>query len=200
MTEIDTIPNLLKQIADGENREVILFAEREAISFDAVVERQKSAIKRLEEINSELAALRDSNATLNAALREARRRETAAAAEKSAEAARDRAAEAEPIGKRLAERGATIDAAIKTCIENIQGMREDLEVLARLGMPVPSRDLVRVNLNRAWDTMTASLDKTRPMSPVQRTGYDRLAKAWSAPVLTLISTRTNTNNAAADAA
>jgi hypothetical protein len=197
MTTHETIAGLRKQIADAETREQFLFTEREAISFDAVVEHQKPAIRRLEEINSELSALRDSNATLNAALKEARKREAAAAAAKSVEAERERAEKAAPIATRLAERGSIIDAAIKTYRDNRAGIQSDIDELIRLGVPVPSRDLVRVNLHRAHDAALTGIDKTaRPVPPLQRHSYSSLLQGWALPAQNWISSKLNTNNAA----
>jgi hypothetical protein len=189
------IAGLQKQINETELKEAALFAERSQISFEAVVERRRPAIARLAEVNGEIAALRDQGAALAAAMAEAKKREAAAAHAAAAEAERERARKAAPIAQRLAERGAVIDAASRAYNENVEGIREDVALLARLGVPVPSHDLVRVNLNRAHDTATAALDKTRPMSPAQRTGFDRLSKSWAAPAQSWIATRLNTNAA-----
>jgi DNA repair exonuclease SbcCD ATPase subunit len=191
--------DLRGKIAAIEGRQIELAAERDEIAYTAHVERDKTAVKRLAEINAEIAHLSSELTSLNAALEEAGRRATAAVSAEAAEAEKARAEQALPIAERLAERGKKLDAAIQEYCANFNGVKEDLDALARLGVPIPTRDLVRVNLRRANDAAQASLDKTsRPVPPNQRHSFDSLLRGWAQPGLNWIKSKLS--HAAAKAA
>jgi hypothetical protein len=117
MTTTTTSQDLRNQIADIETKRVILEAERDDVSYGALVDKNKAAIKRAAEIGDELAGLGHREAMLNAALREAIKRNAEAAAAAAADrkqADLDKAQALLPDVERMA---AEIDAAMKTLHE-----------------------------------------------------------------------------------
>jgi hypothetical protein len=194
-----TITDLLSKIDALEGTKIELIAERDELSFAALVERDKKSAARIAEINSKLEGMHSEAATLKAALAEAQRRAATASAAEAVDAERKRAAKAEPILKRMAARGAKLDAAIRAYREEFAAIDDDLDELTRLGVPVPTRPLVKTNLRRANDAATSGLDlKTVVVPPNQRHSFDSLLKGWARPGLTWIATKLN--NAAARAA
>jgi hypothetical protein len=67
-----TTDELRNQIAELENKRVILDAERDDVSFAALVERDPEAIKRAADIGAQLAQLGHQEAMLNAVARRPR--------------------------------------------------------------------------------------------------------------------------------
>ena len=112
-----TISELRGKIAAVEDRQITLIAERDEISYDAVVERNSKAIKRLAEINAEIGNLTSEVATLNAALNEAGRRAASAAAADASAAERARAEQAAPIARLITEIGEAQDEAARRYCE-----------------------------------------------------------------------------------
>jgi hypothetical protein len=82
--------------------------------------------------------------------------------------------------------------------EHYAAISDDMDALARLGVPTPSRALVAVNLRRAHDSATSPLDKTsRPVQPTMRRSFDSLLTGWAQPALNWISTKLKTKTAEA---
>jgi hypothetical protein len=78
-----------------------------------------------------------------------------------------------------------MDAAAKVVIEERAGIEADAAELTRLGVPVPSADLRRVNFRRWFDGTLSSFDThVRPVPPLQRCSADTLTRGWAAPMLT----------------
>jgi hypothetical protein len=196
VTTKTTVKDLYNQIAVLEDRQLKLGAERNELAFASVVERNGQATKRLNDINAEFVTIANDIATLNAAIAEAGRRADAAAKAASADAERKRAEQAEPIAQRLAERGRKMDEAIAVYCKEFKGISEDIDALMRLSVPVPTRELVRVNLNRSHDAATMFLDKTsRPVPPLERHPFSKLTTGWSLPALNWIASKLNSKTA-----
>jgi hypothetical protein len=197
VTAKTTVKDLRNQISVLEDRQLKLGAERDELAFASIVERNGQATKRLNEITAEFVTIANEIATLNAAIAEAGRRADAAAKAASAEAERKRAEQAEPIAKRMAERGAKLDAAIKEYCEHYAAIQADIDELARLGVPIPSRAIVQVNLRRSHEAHTASIDKVaRAVPPHGRHTFDKLTQGWAVPALNWIASKLNSKNAA----
>jgi hypothetical protein len=146
----------------------------------------------LASINEELQRVAAEAASLKAAFAEAERRADAARADALTEAQRERAEKAKPIAERLAERGKKLDAAIGEYCEHFAALGADIEELARLGVPVPSRSLVAVNMRRSHDAATMFLDKTsRPVPPLDRHPFSKLTTGWAVPALKWIEAKLN---------
>jgi DNA repair exonuclease SbcCD ATPase subunit len=186
-----TTDELRAKIGEIEGRKVELTAERDEHAYAAHVERNAKAQKRLTEISAELLHLEHEKASLQAALAEAGRRAEAATAAEAAETERKRAEKAEPILSRLEARGAKLDAALKSYVENFNGLNADIEELTRLGIPVPTRNLVAVNLRNAHDA-GMSIDKiSRPVQPVKRRTFNELTRGWSLPGMNWVKSKLN---------
>jgi hypothetical protein len=192
-------------MADLENKAAATRAaiaeanERRAeLSFAAHGAANPTAQKALAKCNAERSARLDELEELEHAIAEARRLCAIAAATEDQEAARDRAEKALPIAERLAERGKKLDAAMQEYCAEFAAIGDDLDALARLGVPTPSRALVAVNLRRAHDAATSPLDKTsRPVPPNQRHSFNSLLTGWAQPSLNWISSKLNTKAAKA---
>jgi seryl-tRNA synthetase len=172
---------------------------RANLSFAAHGAADPEAKKALAKVNAERVAKLGELEEIEHARTEARQRIAAAQAHDDEAAQRRRAEQASPIAQQLAERGKKLDAAIAEYCAQFAAIGDDLDALARLGVPIPSSDLVRVNLRRAHDSATSPLDKTsRPVPPSMRKNFDSLLRGWAAPSLNWIASRLN--KPAADAA
>jgi seryl-tRNA synthetase len=173
---------------------------RAALSFAAHAAADQEATKTLAKLNTDRIAALAKLEELERAIAEARRLIAIAQTGEDEEAQRKRAEEARPIAERLAARGKKLDAAMREYCEHYAAIDADINELVRLGVPVPSRDLVRVNLRRAHDTATSPLDKTsRPVPPTMRRTFDSLLTGWAQPGLNWISGKLK-NAAATEAA
>jgi hypothetical protein len=188
-----TTDELRTRIAAIDGRKIELSGERDEIAYKAHIECDVKAAKRLAEINTEFGHLENEIASLSAALAEAGRRAEAATAAEAAETERKRAEQAVPIVRRLEERGAKMDVAIQSYCEHFAAIQADLDELARLGAPTPSRALVEVNGHRAHDSaLTALGDKfVRPVPPLQRHSFDQLLTGWALPAQRWIESKLN---------
>jgi hypothetical protein len=196
-----TITDLLSKIDALDGTKIELIAERDELSFAALVERDKKSAARIAEINSKLEGMHSEAATLKAALAEARRREQVAEAAEAADTERMRLEKAMPIVDRLEARGEVMDRAIAAYVENFKAIQDDLTELTRLGVPVPGRELIAVNANRAHDSALTPLgDKfVRPVPPTMRRTFTFLLKNWALLARKLVESKLN-NKPAAEAA
>jgi hypothetical protein len=194
----NSIAALRSEIDSLEGRQIELEAERSELAFEAMVEKNTKATKRLDEINTEIGRVANVTLpTLRAALDGANKREAVARTAAADEDARSRAEKARPIIERLIERGAAIDHALKTFGVNFTAIQADLDELQRLGVPTPSRSLVAVNLRRAHDAGLPMDGSTRPVPPMMRHSFDSLLRFWAQPGFAWISTKlTKAANAA----
>ena len=193
------ISDLRAKIAAIEGTTIELFAERDELAYLAHVERNAKAIKRLAEIGTELGHLENERATLEAAIAEAGRRAAATTAAEAADAERKRAEKAEPIVERLAARGQAMDLAIATYVENFKAIQNDMTELSRLGVPVPSRELIAVNANLAHDSALTPLgDKfVRPVPSTARRNFSFLLNQWALPARNWVESKLNNKPAKA---
>jgi hypothetical protein len=171
---------------------------REELSFDALATADTEAKKSLEKIHKERAGKVMELEDLQSALAVSKRKIAEAQQVASAERERERATAAEPIARRLAERGLAMDEALASYVANFRAIQADLDELQALGCPVPSRALVEVNAHRAHDSALVSLGDgfIRPVPPLQRHSFSKLLAGWALPARNWIKNRLNTNNAA----
>jgi hypothetical protein len=164
--------------------------KRAELAFAAHGTASPSAVKALAKCNADRTARLGELEEFEHAIAEARRLCAIAEAQGDQEAARQRAEKALPIAERLAERGKKLDAAMKEYCEHYAAIGDDIDALARLGVPTPSRALVAVNLRRAHDTAASPLDKTsRPVPLTLRRSFDSLLTGWAQPSLNWISAK-----------
>jgi hypothetical protein len=200
ITEARTVLAQLEDKAAATRATIAEINERRAeLSFAAHGAANQAAKKALDKANADRTAGLGELEEYEHAISEARRLCAIAEAQDDQEAARQRAEVALPIAERLAERGKKLDAAMREYCEHYAAINDDIDALARLGVPTPSRALVAVNLRRAHDAAMASLDKTsRPVPPNQRHSFSSLLTGWAQPSLNWITSKLNKK--AADAA
>jgi chromosome segregation ATPase len=182
--------DLLAKIAAVKLAIVEIDTRRAGISLAALGDGDTEAQKKLAQVHKERATRVLELEDLEAALAASKRRIVEVQSAASAEVDRQRAEKAEPIAKRLAERGAKLDAAIRDYCEHYGAIQADIDELARLGCPIPSRDLVRVNLRRSHDASVMFVDKhARPVAPLERIQFSKLTQGWAVPALEWIKSR-----------
>jgi hypothetical protein len=187
-----TIAALRTEIDAVESKKIIMASQRDDIAFAALVDREPTAIKQAADINAKIAELTTQESMLNAALKTATRLEAEAKAAAATESERQRTEQARPIAERLAARGQRMDEAIRVVLEERAGIDADAEALAKLGVPVASADLRRVNLRRWIDTATMFFDKhSRPVPPGERTTAESLTSAFVQSSLKFITDKLN---------
>ena len=118
------------------------------------------------------------------ALLEAQRRDEAAKAALAREADRGRAEKAREFASRLAALGAGRDEAFAQARDLGEQFDLTMNELRLLSAPVPTRELVEVNMKRALDVALAGIDpEARPVSPLQRHSFKQLYAGWAEPTL-----------------
>jgi hypothetical protein len=190
--------NLRAQLVDIEGRQTELIAERDEHSYAAVVERQPQAVKKLEAINSELDALKHKAATLQAALREATKREVAAAeAERDAKRKQNAVAAADMLLNAEATAALLTKAMadLRTHANTLQSQFAEIRKLIDAG---PTDQLLRINLARSLKaaTMGSSL-QLEHLAPDQRVPVDAVIGTWATSIRNRINASTGTQPAKA---
>jgi hypothetical protein len=161
--------------------------KRAELSFAAHT-GQPAAQKALAKANADRAAKLGELEEVETAIAEARRLCAIAEAQGDEAAGRQRAEQAQPIAERLAKRGQRMDEAMRVVLEERAGIDADAQSLERLGVPVASADLRRVNLRRWIDTATMNFDKhSRPVPPSERTTAETLTTTWMRSSLQFIT-------------
>jgi hypothetical protein len=197
-TDFEAVAAKLTADIDKLRRKVsAIDQKRRSISLDAMI-GDSEARKELDRLNDQRNGKLGEIADLEAAVSEARRRMGEAKAAASLEAAAERARKAEQILAKMAARGRAIDEAIATYCREFEAISEDVSALMALGCPVPTRDLVRVNLRNAHDSATMMLDKTsRPVPPRARRTFSELLQGWTKPGFAWVAARVNNTAQAA---
>jgi hypothetical protein len=129
---VNTTTDLRNQIAEIENKRIALEAERDDVSFAALVERDPDAIKRAADIGDELAQLGHQEAMLNAALRTAIKREAEAAAAESADRKRADLEKALAMLPQVEAMSAQIDDAMKVLRDTTVAFEEKWATIKQL--------------------------------------------------------------------
>jgi hypothetical protein len=194
-TNYETVAAKLTTDIDKLRRKVSAIDQKRApLSLDVRL-GDADARKTLNELNDARNARLTEIADLEAALAEARRRIGEVKTAAAAEAERQRAETALPIAQRIAEIGKEQDAVAARYCELHTQAEELFEKLTRLGVPVPSRDLRRVNRHRAHDASFAAIDNvSRPQRSFERSHYSSLYRGWAQMSQNWINSKINTNN------
>jgi hypothetical protein len=173
------VDDLRAQLVDLEGRQVELLAERDEHSFDALVTRDRGAIERLSAINSELANLTNQSASLNAALREASRRDLAAAEAERAEKRKQNAAAAAEILLHVEETAAQLTkdmAGLRSHSMKLQ--TQFAEIRGLIGVGATDQQL-RVFLTRCVKAATMNTPMhLEHLAPGERTDADAVVAPW----------------------
>jgi hypothetical protein len=188
VTETTITNGLRNQIAEIENKRVLLEAERDDVSYEALVVRDKKAIERAAEIGTELAKLDHEDAMLKAALSTATRREAEAAASERASQKRADLERAESLLPKVAEMAAQMDEAMKTLREASASFEAHWSEIKRLSGAGPVGGAIKVHLDRAYRSTLRGLPLQLEMVPPnERHTVSELATGWSAQVRNVVS-------------
>jgi hypothetical protein len=152
MTTKTVTDTLRSNLASIEGRQTELLAERDELSYLALVDRQPAAIKRLAAINEEIENLKTQAGSIEPALREAVRRETQAAEEARAEKRRDDARQADAILDDAEKLALAFDDSLRTVRETAVAFEAAMIKVRRLTGASPQHDAVRVFMFRAVRT------------------------------------------------
>jgi hypothetical protein len=189
MTKQSVASDLRAQLVDIEGRQVELLAERDEISYSAVVARDKEAIERLAALNAELGNLKNQSASLEAALREATKREIAAAeAERNAKRKQNAAAAAE-ILLHVEETAAQITkdmAGLRS--RSIELQRQFADIRALIGVGATDQQL-RVFLTRCVKTaLMGTSAQIEHLAPNERTDVNAVIAPWATSIRNFMNT------------
>ena len=148
-TTTTTGDDLRNRIADIENRQLALIAERDELAFEAIVERTKTAVARVAAINDELAHLSQELPTLQAASAGAAKRAAAAQAAERDNVERENASRALVLLDSFEARGAALDAAFSAAITEYAALSNEFRQLDALGYAPTTFPLVKVTMKLA---------------------------------------------------
>jgi hypothetical protein len=199
MTDVKAVVNdLLSQLEAAKAAVADIDKRRAEISLAALGDGDADAKRKLAQLHKERATAVAELEDITAAITAARQRAVAALEAETANEERERATRAKPIVQRLEARGAKMDEAIKVYRENFAAIKDDLNELARLGAPTPSRYLVEVNTHRAHDAALTPLGDTfvRPVAPTQRRTFAFLLNGWALPARNWVDSKLKTKPAA----
>jgi hypothetical protein len=175
--------NLRAQLVDIEGRRTELIAERDEHSFAAVVERQPAAIKKLEAVNSELDALKHKTASLEAALREATKREIAAAEADRAEKRKQNATAAADMLLNAEDTAALLTKAMADLRLHAVTLQSQFAEIRKLIDAGPTDQLLRINLARSLKAATmGSPMQLEHLAPDQRVPVDAVIGTWATSI------------------
>jgi hypothetical protein len=181
--------DLRGQLAALEGRTVELLSERDEISYNAFVDREPKAIKKLEAINGELNNIANQVASLESALKEATKREQAA---DDADRAKRRKADAEQAGVAMAEAerlAELMDGAMRDLQKHAVDFQQKMADVRRLSGSGPQHDGMRALLSRAIKSGLMALPQYADvLQPHERSSVAEIAAAWATQVRNRIST------------
>jgi hypothetical protein len=183
MTMKSITDELRSRLASIEGHQVELLSERDEISYLALIEKQPEAIKRLVAINSEIENLKTQAASIEPALRESARRETAAAEEVKASKRRSDAAAAEVALGEAEELASEIDramAALKTASVAFEAKMTEVRRLSGSG---PQHFHLRGLFARAISTGLRGLPQHPDLlAPSERKTVQGITALWAEQV------------------
>jgi hypothetical protein len=183
-----TIDDLRSRLAGIENQQVELLAERDEISFAAVVDREKKAVQRLAEINTALSQLTGEASTVGAALAEASRRELQEREQEMATRRRNDAEQAETVLAEVENLALQLDremAALKNAAVAFEGKMATVRRLSGAG---PQHTALRAHLARAISSGLMGLPQHPDvLAPSERHTLESITTAWATQVRTRIS-------------
>lgn len=174
------VDDLRARLGDAEGREQELIAERDTdVSYMALVERDKTSVARLAEINDALGRTKNEIAALRSAMQEAVNRERAAEDASLVARRRADAERAKSMLGELEQLGIEFDASAIATVKAATAIRSKVSELRELTDAGPSVDSVQVNLKRALAaaTMGGPLH-TVHLAPADRVTLSQLVGPW----------------------
>jgi hypothetical protein len=192
-----TVADLRAKIDALEGTQIELIAERDEISFAAVVERNKKAAGRVAEINAALLVMQSEEATLKAALAEAQRRALAADAAERDATKREKAQKAIALLESFSKRGAALDAKFDEAIAEFNAMSAEFRQLDALGYAPTTHALVASNMKLALKTKVMSTGMhVEHLAPHMRRNFITVVDGWVSHVKARADALLNTKTAA----
>ena len=193
-----TINDLRAELVDIEGRQVELLAERDEISYSALVERDKNAIARLAALNAELSNLKNQSASLESALREATKREVAAAEAERAEKRKANAAAAADALLHAEDTAALLTQAMADIRSHAVTLQTKFAEIRRLTGIGPTDQMIRIHLARSLKAATmGSPIQLEHLAPSERVPVDASIGPWAKSIRNWINTAIGTQPAKA---
>ena len=167
-----------------ESKRLILEQERDALAFEAVVERLPTAVARAAAIGKELVQLQHDEALANAAYKTAVQKESEAKLAEQAGQKRADLAEAEALLPEVEQLARQIDEAMKTLQAATVAFQDNWAQLKRLSGAGPTVVATKVHLERALRSGLRGLPglSVDLVSPTQRCSASSLNTGWSLQV------------------
>jgi hypothetical protein len=188
----DAVQDLRSQIAAIEGRQIELIGERDEISFEAVVERRKLAIAKVESINAELGRLANELATVKAALGGASKREAIAQAAKRDEVERANASKVLELLDSFAQRGVALDEWVDKMIAEYMALCGEFRELVKLGFSPTTYRMVAITMRTTMLTKLMGTDlKIQHLAPGERKTFEGAIEGWSANIRARATARLN---------
>jgi chromosome segregation ATPase len=187
----DIATDLRNQIAALEGHQIELVAERDELSYSALVDRKPDAIKRLTAVNGELANITAQTASLTAALREAGKREAAAMEEARTERRAQDARQAADILIDVQALADKLTSAMQSLRDDAIAIEGKLGEIRRLGVYAPSVEAIRSRLRRTLTTaLMGSALQTGHLAPSERIDVAGAVGEWSRSITASIDAAT----------
>jgi hypothetical protein len=198
MTKQSVASDLRAQLVDIEGRQAELIANRDLHSYAAVVDREPKAIKKLAEINSELDNLKHRTAGLEAALREAVKREVAAAEAECDVKRKQNAATAADILLHAEDTAAALTRAMADVRAHAITLQSQFAEIRRLvGVGATDQQLC-VFLTRCVKTATMGTPmQIEHLAPNERTDVNAVVAPWATSIRNWINAAVGTQPAKA---
>jgi len=182
------LADLLSRRGQIDADAVVLTTERDTLAYSALAGGDARARKKLEELNKQLARLRDDEAALSAAV------VTAQSMVRDAEEALrdaqrvDNGIKALALLDPLKTAGQTIDAAIGQLLQGLDQLRSDVRQLRAWGCHPTSEQSMQVAIRRALESaLQAELDV--PLHrPAERRDFSDLCRLWGENCLATLRT------------
>jgi len=186
MNDIEAAERTLAALTDkrdrAERRVREIAEERGAIAFNAHVDGDQKARKRLDQLNLDAATITSELAGIDAAIAEATARLEQAKHVEASEADRQRVAELRKTYNAFIELSAELDAALALVVENAQAMKATVDEIHRLGGGAPTGQQFLTFGELALQTRLMATPWARAfrhLSPRERRSFTALARDWS---------------------
>jgi hypothetical protein len=178
-----TIDDLRGRLAAIEGQQVELLAERDEISFAAVVDREKKAVQRLVEINTALSQMTSDASTVVAALADASRREMQQRDQEMATRRRNDAEQAETHLAKAEDLAQKLDQAMAKLKGAAVDFEKTMADVRRLSGAGPQHTAMRVHLARAISSGLMGLPQYPDiLAPGDRHLVAEITQAWATQV------------------
>jgi hypothetical protein len=177
------VAHLEQKLEDAITQREELGREREGIAFLAVGEQNRDALERIAEINSAILAAGEVEATVKAAIVEAKRRLASARQKADWDAERTRAKKVLVHLSEFVRHAMDLDSICAELVQRSQRMEAALRAMHAAGCGHPSAMLVKANVARAMSAaLQGSYLEFQRLAPSDRHTFLELAEGWSAGV------------------